>query len=126
MSTIFSAVKKVLFSLFREFIAVKSDFISFSRYFLAMRTVVIPYEDGRHSNEDGREGDEDGRHGDKAPKNSLGYLERRPFYFATGDSPGVKVYHFAAVSGFQQSNCALFGTGCAPHSVRCQPGELKP
>ena len=68
MSTIFSAVKKVLFSLFREFIAVKSDFISFSWDFIAMRTVVIPYEDGRHSNEDGREGDEDGRHGNGVPE----------------------------------------------------------
>ena len=26
-----------------------------------MKTVTVPYEDGRHSNEDGREGDEDGR-----------------------------------------------------------------
>ena len=78
----FSDVKKGLFSLFREFIAVKSTFISFSRHFIAMRTVVIPYEDGRHSNEDGHEGDEDGRHGDKAPNISLGYLERSPSPFA--------------------------------------------
>ena len=126
MSTIFSAVKKVLFSLFREFIAVKSDFISFSRYFIAMRTVVIPYEDGRHSNEDGREGDEDGRHGDKAPKNSLRYLERRPFCFQIFDSPGVKVYHFAGISTFRQSNCTLSGMAPAPHLIRCQPERLKP
>ncbi|WP_147382117.1 hypothetical protein [Parabacteroides sp. AF48-14] len=126
MSTIFSAVKKVLFSLFREFIAVKSDFISFSRYFIAMRTVVIPYEDGRHSNEDGREGDEDGRHGDKAPKNSLRYLERRPFCFQIFDSPGVKVYHFAGVSGFRRSNCPFIEMGCAPRFSYCQKGKLKP
>ena len=126
MSTIFSAVKKVLFSLFREFIAVKSDFISFFRHFIAMRTVVIPYEDGRHSNEDGREGDEDGRHGDKAPKNSLGYLERRPFCFQIFDSPGVKLYHFAGVSGFRQSNCPFIETGCAPPFSYCQQGKLKP
>ena len=36
-----------------------------------MKTVAVPYEDGRHSNEDGREGDEDGRRGDKLPKFSL-------------------------------------------------------
>ena len=126
MSTIFSAVKKVLFSLFREFIAVKSDFISFFRHFIAMRTVVIPYEDGRHSNEDGREGDEDGRHGDKAPKNSLGYLERRPFCFQIFDSPGVKLYHFVGVSGFRQSNCPFIETGCAPRFSYCQKGKLKP
>ena len=119
MSTIFSAVKKVLFSLFREFIAVKSDFISFFRHFIAMRTVVIPYEDGR-------EGDEDGRHGDKAPKNSLRYLERRPFCFQIFDSPGVKLYHFVGVSGFCQSNCTLFETDCAPRFFYCQKGELKP
>ena len=126
MSTIFSAVKKVLFSLFREFIAVKSDFISFFRHFIAMRTVVIPYEDGRHSNEDGREGDEDGRHGDKAPKNSLGYLERRPFCFQIFDSPGVKLYHFVGVSSFRQSNCPFIETGCAPRFSCCQKEELKP
>jgi hypothetical protein len=78
----FSDVKKRLFPLFREFIAVKSTFISFSRHFIAMKTVVIPYEDGRHSNEDGHEGDEDGRHGDKAPNISLGYLEHSPSPFA--------------------------------------------
>ena len=33
-----------------------------------MKTVTVPYEDGRHSNEDGREGDEDGRRGDKLPE----------------------------------------------------------
>ncbi|RDU49225.1 hypothetical protein DWU89_10035, partial [Parabacteroides acidifaciens] len=31
------------------------------------------------------------------------------------DSPGVKFYHFAVVSGFQQSNCMLFDMGSAPH-----------
>ncbi|RHR60963.1 hypothetical protein DWW90_04830 [Parabacteroides sp. AF17-28] len=78
----FSDVKKGLFPLFREFSAVKSTFISFSRYFIAMRTVVIPYEDGRHSYEDGHKSDEDGRHGDKAPNISLGYLELSPSPFA--------------------------------------------
>lgn len=67
----FSTSKKELFTLFREFIAVKSDFISFLWDFIAMRTVVVPYEDGRHSNEDGREGDEDRPHGKKAPKYPL-------------------------------------------------------
>ena len=78
----FSAAKKGLFPLFREFFAGKSTFISFSRNFIALKTVVIPYEDGRHSNEDGRDGDEDGRHGDKAPNISLGYLELSPSPFA--------------------------------------------
>lgn len=64
----FSAARKELFPLSREFIAGKSTFISFFRHFIALKTVVIPYEDGRHSNEDGRDGDEDGRHGDKALK----------------------------------------------------------
>ena len=54
-----------------EFFAGKSTFISFILYFIAMKTVTVPYEDGRHSNEDGREGDEDGRRGDKLPKFSL-------------------------------------------------------
>ncbi|MCD7848285.1 MAG: hypothetical protein LUH63_00225 [Parabacteroides sp.] len=65
MSIRFSAVKKRLLSLFRGPIAGKSTFISFSRNFIAIKTVAIPYEDGRHSNKDGRGGDEDGRHGDK-------------------------------------------------------------
>ena len=69
MSTQFFGPKNRLFPLFRHLIAMKSDFISFSWDFIAMRTVVIPYEDGRHTNEDGREGDEDGRHGDRALKN---------------------------------------------------------
>ena len=64
----FSAAKKGLFPLFREFFAGKSTFISFSRNFIALKTVAIPYEDGHHSNEDGRESDEDGRRGDKLPK----------------------------------------------------------
>ena len=68
MSTQFFGPKNRLFPLFRHLIAMKSDFISFSWDFIAMRTVVIPYEDGRHSNEDGREGDEDGRRGDKLPE----------------------------------------------------------
>ncbi|RDU47702.1 hypothetical protein DWU89_18145 [Parabacteroides acidifaciens] len=59
-------------------------------------------------------------------KISLGYLERRPFYFATGDSPGVKVYHFASIFAFLQSNCTLLGIVSAPHFVRCQPDKLKP
>ncbi len=69
MSTQFFGPKNRLFPLFRHLVAMKSDFISFSWDFIAMRTVVIPYEDGRHTNEDGREGDEDGRHGDRALKN---------------------------------------------------------
>ena len=64
----FSTAKKGLFPLFREFFAGKSTFISFSRNFIALKTVAIPYEDGHHSNEDGREGDKDGRRGDKPPK----------------------------------------------------------
>ncbi|WP_147382079.1 hypothetical protein [Parabacteroides sp. AF48-14] len=62
MSTQFFGPKNRLFPLFRHLVAMKSDFISFSWDFIAMRTVVIPYEDGR-------EGDEDGRHGDRALKN---------------------------------------------------------
>ena len=64
----FSDVRNALFLLFREFIAAKITFISFFRYFIAMGAVVIPYEDGRHSNEDGRRSDEDGRHGNKPPE----------------------------------------------------------
>ena len=78
----FSAARKELFPLFREFIAGKSTFISFFRHFIALKTVVIPYEDGRHSYEDGHKSDEDGRHGDKAPNISLGYLELSPSPFA--------------------------------------------
>ena len=82
MSIRFSAVKKGLFPLSRESIAGKSTFISFIRNFIALKTVVIPYEDGRHSYEDGHKSDEDGRHGDKAPNISLGYLELSPSPFA--------------------------------------------
>ena len=57
MLTCFSAVKKMLFSFFWEFIAGKSTFISFSRHFIALKTVVVPIEDGRHSNEDGHHRD---------------------------------------------------------------------
>ena len=85
----------------------KSDFISFSWDFIAMRTVVIPYEDGRHLNEHGRDGDEDGRHGDKAPEFPLNIWDAAHLRFATGDSPGVKLYPFAGVSGFRLSNCTL-------------------
>ena len=67
----FSAAEKGLFPLFLEFFAGKSTFISFFWYFIALKTVVVPYEDGRHPDEDGREGDEDGRRGDKLPKFSL-------------------------------------------------------
>ncbi|MBC8602994.1 hypothetical protein H8784_14860 [Parabacteroides acidifaciens] len=76
-------------------------FISFFWYFIALKTVVVPYEDGRHPDEDGREGDEDGRRGDKLLELLLEYLERHPFCFEIFDSPGVKVYHFDGVSGFQ-------------------------
>ena len=76
-----------------------------------MKTVTVPYEDGRHSNEDGREGDEDGRRGDKLLELLLEYLERRPFYFQIFDSPGVKVYHFAGIYAFRQSNCTFFRNG---------------
>ena len=122
----FSAARKELFPLFREFIAGKSTFISFFRHFIALKTVVIPYEDGRHSNEDGRDGDEDGRHGDKAPEFPLNIWDAYHLRFATGDSPGVKLYHFAGVSGFRQSNCTLSGTSCAPHLLCCQSNRLKP
>ena len=97
----FSVAKKGLFTLSWESIAGKSTFISFSRHFIALKTVVIPYEDGRHSNEDGRDGDEDGRHGDKALKLPLHIWNALRLRFATGDSPGVKLYHFAGVSGFR-------------------------
>ena len=122
----FSVAKKGLFTLSWESIAGKSTFISFSRHFIALKTVVIPYEDGRHSNEDGRDGDEDGRHGDKAPEFPLNIWDAAHLRFATGDSPGVKVYHFAGVSGFRQSNCTLSGTSCAPHLLCCQSNRLKP
>ena len=122
----FSVARKELFPLFREFIAGKSTFISFFRYFIALKTVVILYEDGRHSNEDGRDGDEDGRHGDKAPEFPLNIWDAARLRFATGDSPGVKLYHFAGVSGFRQSNCTLSGTGCVPHLFSCQSNRLKP
>ncbi|RHO69279.1 hypothetical protein DW083_14905 [Parabacteroides sp. AF48-14] len=122
----FSAARKELFPLFRELIAGKSTFISFSRHFIALKTVVIPYEDGRHSNEDGRDGDEDGRRGDKALKLPLHIWNALRLRFATGDSPGVKVYHFAGVSVFRQSNCTLSGTDCAPHLFSCQSNRLKP
>ena len=133
MSIRFSVAKKGLFPLFREFIAGKSTFISFFRHFIALKTVVIPYEDGRHSNEDGRhsnedgrDGDEDGRHGDKALKLPLHIWNALRLRFATGDSLGVKLYHFAGVSVFRQSNCTLSGTGCAPHLFSCQSNRLKP
>ena len=121
----FSAARKELFPLFREFIAGKSTFISFFRHFIALKTVVIPYEDGRHSNEDGRDGDEDGRHGDKAPEFPLNIWDAAHLRFATGDSPGVKLYHFVGVSSFRQSNCPFIETGCAPRFSYCQQGKLK-
>ena len=94
----FSVAKNGLFTLSWESIAGKSTFISFSRHFIALKTVVIPYEDGRHLNEHGRDGDEDGRHGDKVLKFPLNIWNAVRLRFATGDSPGVKVYHFASVS----------------------------
>ncbi|MBC8601328.1 hypothetical protein H8784_06285 [Parabacteroides acidifaciens] len=126
MSIRFSAVKKGLFPLSRESIAGKSTFISFIRNFIALKTVVIPYEDGRHSNEDGRDGDEDGRHGDKAPEFPLNIWDAARLRFATGDSPGVKLYHIGGVSSFRQSNCTLSGTSRAPHLLCCQSNRLKP
>ena len=102
MSIRFSAVKKGLFPLSRESIAGKSTFISFIRNLIALKTVVIPYEDGRHSNEDGRDGDEDGRRGDKAPEFPLNIWDAARLRFATGDSPGVKLYHIDGVSGLRQ------------------------
>ena len=101
-------------------------FISFFWYFIALKTVVVPYEDGRHPDEDGREGDEDGRRGDKLLELLLEYLERRPFCFEIFDSPGVKVYHFDGVSGFLQSKCTLFETVPAPLFFTCQKERLKP
>ena len=97
----FSAAKKGLPSLFREFFAGKSTFISFSRYFIALKTVAIPYEDGHHSNEDGREGDEDGRRGDKLPDLLLNIWNAICLRSQIFDSPGVKLYHIASVSGFR-------------------------
>ena len=61
----------------------------------------------------------------KNHENFLGYLERRPFYFQIFDSPGVKLYHFAGISIFRQSNCTLFGTDCAPRFSGSQPKMLK-
>ena len=116
----FSVAKKGLFTLSWESIAGKSTFISFSRHFIALKTVVIPYEDGRHLNEHGRDGDEDGRHGDKALKLPLHIWNALRLRFATGDSPGVKLYHFVGVSGFRQSNCTVFQTACARRSICCQ------
>ena len=68
MLILFLTAKKGKKPFSRESIAGKSTFISFSRNFIALKTVAIPYEDGHHSNEDGREGDKDGRRGDKPPK----------------------------------------------------------
>ena len=116
----FSVAKNGLFTLSWESIAGKSTFISFSRHFIALKTVVIPYEDGRHLNEHGRDGDEDGRHGDKVLKFPLNIWNAVRLRFATGDSPGVKLYHFAGVSGFPQSNCTVFQTACARRSICCQ------
>ena len=116
----FSVAKKGLFTLSWESIAGKSTFISFSRHFIALKTVVIPYEDGRHLNEHGHYRDEDGRHGDKALKLPLHIWNALRLRFATGDSPGVKLYHFAGVSVFRQSNCTVFQTACARRSICCQ------
>ena len=66
-----------------------------------MRTVVVPYEDGRHSNEDGREGDEDGRHGNKPSKFPWDIWNTIRLRSQIFDSPGVKLYHFVGVSGFR-------------------------
>ena len=101
MLILFLTAKKGKKPFSRESIAGKSTFISFSRNFIALKTVVIPYEDGRHSNEDGRDGDEDGRHGDKPPEFPWDIWNAARLCFATGDSPGVKLYHFAGVFGFQ-------------------------
>ena len=65
MSIHFSDVKKELFPFFLGGIAVKTVFIPFSWHFIAMRTVIVLYEDGHHSNEDGRDGDEDRPQGNK-------------------------------------------------------------
>ena len=97
----FSDVKKELFPLFRELIAGKSDFISFSRHFIAMKTVVISYEDGRNSNEHGRNGDDDRPHGSKPLEFLLNIWSAPRLRFATGDSPGVKVYHIVGVFAFR-------------------------
>ena len=120
MLILFLTAKKGKKPFSRESIAGKSTFISFSRHFIALKTVVIPYEDGRHLNEHGRDGDEDGRHGDKVLKFPLNIWNAVRLRFATGDSPGVKLYHFAGVSGFRQSNCTVFQTACARRSICCQ------
>ena len=101
MLTCFSAVKKMLFPFFWEFIAGKSTFISFSRHFIALKTVVVPIEDGRHSNEDGHHRDYDGRHGDKALKLSLDIWDTARPCLEIFDSPGVNFYHFVGISTFR-------------------------
>ncbi len=101
MSIRFSDVKKELFPLSREFFAGKSTFISFFRYFIAIKTVAVPYEDGHHPNEDGRDGDEDGRHGNKLLEFPWDIWNAVRLRFATGDSPRVKLYHFVGVSVFR-------------------------
>ncbi len=68
MSIMFFSLKNGLSPLPREFITRKSTFISFFRHFIALKSVVIPYEDGRNSNEDGR-------HGTKALKLPLNIRE---------------------------------------------------
>ena len=107
MLILFLTAKKGKKPLSRESIAGKSTFISFSRNFIVLKTVAVPYEDGRHSNEHGHHRDKDGRHGDKALKLPLHIWNALRLRFATGDSPGVKLYHFAGVSGFRLSNCTL-------------------
>ncbi|WP_288187007.1 hypothetical protein, partial [uncultured Parabacteroides sp.] len=48
------------------------------------------------------------------------------FYFQIFDSPGVKVYHFAGISGFRETNCTFFGMTSAARFFQCQPERLKP
>ena len=125
MSIHLSAVKKGLFTLSREFIAGKSTFISFSRHFIVLKTVVIPYEDGRHSNEHGRNGDDDRPHGNKLLKFSLNIWSAARLRFATGDSPGVKVYHFASVPWFPAIKLYAFRNGLGISLRLLSAGKVK-
>ena len=59
----------------------------------------------------------------KFPWDIWNAVRLRPQIF---DSPGVKVYHFAGIYVFRQSNCTLFEMGCAPHFICCQSNRLKP
>ncbi|WP_208642477.1 hypothetical protein, partial [Parabacteroides acidifaciens] len=65
-------------------------------------------------------------HGNKPPKFPLDIWNAVRLRLQIFDSPGVKVYHFTVVFGYQQSNCTLFGIGSASHILCCHPSGLKP